>query len=186
MEKRKRGVFGPQLGKKFIFYIDDLNLPMKEKYGCINSHELVRQMIAHGGWYDLKEIQFKQIVDTHVVSSMCPAGGSRNPVTQRLLRHFFVTDFLEMNDARLRTIYGSIIEWWAQKVFDADTCGESVTEILNLTSSKIVLAAIDIYSKTRQLLLPTPSKMHYTFNLRDLSKLFQGILMVNPMTISMT
>lgn len=56
MEKRKRGVFGPQLGKKFIFYIDDLNLPMKEKYGCINSHELVRQMIAHGGWYDLKEI----------------------------------------------------------------------------------------------------------------------------------
>lgn len=42
VEKRKRGVFGPQLGKRLVFYGDDLNMPMRERYGCINSHELVR------------------------------------------------------------------------------------------------------------------------------------------------
>ena len=56
LEKRRRGIFGPPASKKYIFYIDDLNLPMKERYGCINSHELIRQMIAHDGWYDLKEL----------------------------------------------------------------------------------------------------------------------------------
>lgn len=43
---------------------------MKERYGCINSHELLRQLISHGGWFDLKEIVFKTIIDTTVVSSM--------------------------------------------------------------------------------------------------------------------
>lgn len=106
VEKRKRGVFGPHLGKRLVFYGDDLNMPMKERYGCINSHELVRQMIAHGGWYDLKELYFKQIIDTYCISSMCPAGGARNPVTQRLVRHFVVQNFLEMDAELLNNIFG--------------------------------------------------------------------------------
>eukprot|EP00605_Chrysophyceae_sp_TOSAG23-4_P000859 GSChrysophyteH1.ASY1.ANO1.950.1 assembled CDS len=39
---------------------------------------------------------------------------------------------------------------------------------------------VDIYMRIQKELLPTPSKSHYTFNLRDLSKVFQGLLMVHP------
>ena len=42
----------------------------------------------------------------------------------------------------------------------------------------IVSATVDIYQAIKRDLLPTPAKSHYTYNMRDLSKVFQGISMV--------
>jgi hypothetical protein len=39
--------------------------------------------------------------------------------------------------------------------------------------SGVVAATIDIYNSIRAELLPTPAKSHYTYNMRDLSKVFQ-------------
>ena len=46
--------------------------------------------------------------------------------------------------------------------------------------------SIDVYNTIVVSLLPTPAKSHYTFNLRDLSKVFQGILMVDPAKIGVS
>lgn len=42
----------------------------------------------------------------------------------------------------------------------------------------VIRAQVDIYLTTINEFLPTPSKCHYTFNLRDMSKVVQGILMI--------
>lgn len=44
----------------------------------------------------------------------------------------------------------------------------------------LVNATISVYMTITSQLLPTPAKSHYTFNLRDLSKVFQGMLMAEP------
>jgi dynein heavy chain, axonemal len=48
---------------------------------------------------------------------------------------------------------------------------------LSLLTEDIVGSCVDIYLKTIVTYLPTPAKCHYTFNLRDLSKVVQGMLM---------
>ena len=45
------------------------------------------------------------------------------------------------------------------------------TEVVQL-ADKVVRATLDMYDEISKGLLPTPSKSHYTFNLRDVSKVF--------------
>ena len=75
------------------------------------------------------------------------------------------------DDNSLQRIFSSIVQWWCRK--------ESLTSISKIIP-KIINATVDIYSTLKQELKPTPEKSHYTFNLRDMSKVFGGILNAAP------
>ena len=47
----------------------------------------------------------------------------------------------------------------------------------------IINASIEFYERILVEKLPTPSKFHYTFNLRDLSKVFNGMSLVNQYNV---
>lgn len=48
---------------------------------------------------------------------------------------------------------------------------------LAIFAEYIVKSSVQIYQRAINDFLPTPTKCHYTFNLRDLSKVVQGMLM---------
>lgn len=106
---------------------------------------------------------------------MGPPGGGRNPVTARLLRHFHYIAFVEMEDESKRKIFGTILKFWIDRTVNQMEFYEPVLE-----------TTLSVYSTILKELLPTPAKTHYTFNLRDLSKVFQGILMLNPETVDVS
>ena len=43
-----------------------------------------------------------------------------------------------------------------------------------------VAATMDVYKQAMQTFLPTPTKAHYTFNLRDFARVVKGLLLIPP------
>ncbi|XP_034961986.1 dynein axonemal heavy chain 1 isoform X2 [Zootoca vivipara] len=186
LDKRRKGVFGPPLGRYFIFFIDDLNMPALETYGAQPPIELLRQWMDHNGWYDRKQIgTFKKLVDINFVGAMGPPGGGRNAISPRLTRHFNYLSFTELEDSSKKKIFSTILDSWMAGRLGEVCYREPVPgcpQVQDL-SEPLVDATIRVYSTITSQLLPTPAKSHYTFNLRDLSKVFQGMLMAEPAKI---
>ncbi|XP_045521817.1 dynein axonemal heavy chain 1-like [Pieris brassicae] len=170
LERRRRGVFGPPPTKRQVFFIDDLNMPALEVYGAQPPIELLRQFMDFSGWYDRTSIgDFKTLIDVGIVAAMGPPGGGRNPVTMRLMRHFHYVSFTEMEYNSKYCIFSTILKSWTRNL-----------EKVSVRENPFLKGSIEIFNSLVEELLPTPTKSHYTFNLRDLSKVFQGILMMDP------
>jgi dynein heavy chain, axonemal len=169
LEAKRKTLLGPPGGKKMIFFIDDLNMPQLDTYGSQPPCELLRQTIDQTGFYDTKKLIFKQVKDTKFVCACGPPGGGRNQVTPRLFRHFSMIWIPDLSANSMRTIFTAILKGFLDQ---NDSSG------LNIFAEPIIQASVEIYLKTINDFLPTPTKCHYTFNLRDLSKVIQGMLMI--------
>ncbi|QDZ24237.1 heavy chain of dynein [Chloropicon primus] len=170
LEKKRKTRFGAPPGKKFVLFVDDVNMPARETYGAQPPVELLRQFQDFKGFYDRKKLFWKDIEDTVICTACAPPGGGRQEITPRFVRHFALLNVPQPSEEVMQKIFSSI-------------CGgflEDFPPEFKGLLKPMVDSTIEIYNRISTELLPTPTKSHYTFNLRDISKVFQGILLIKP------
>ena len=165
IEKRTNVVLGPPAKKRLLVFIDDVNMPKVDTYGTQQPIAFLKLLIEHSSWYDRKDLLFKSIRDTQFLAAMAPPGGGRNALDPRFMSLFTIFNVTFPSEDSLNTIYNQILSDGYDRV----------SKDVAALSPKITSMTLDLYKSIVAALPATPAKFHYIFNLRDLSRVYEGL-----------
>ncbi|CBZ30501.1 putative dynein heavy chain [Leishmania mexicana MHOM/GT/2001/U1103] len=169
IEKRTNTVLGPPARKRLIVFVDDINMPKVDLYGTQQPIAFLKLLIESFHWYDRKDLLFKNVRDTQFVAAMAPPGGGRNALDPRFVSLFTVFNILFPEEEAIQTIYQQILAD-AYKTLPVDA--DFATTITSMT--------LQLHANLVAALPATPAKFHYIFNLRDLSRIYEGLCRATP------
>ncbi|ELU16870.1 hypothetical protein CAPTEDRAFT_116653 [Capitella teleta] len=173
--KKGRDSMGAPKGKKVLAFFDDLNMPAPEEYGAQPPLELLRQFLDLGGFFDTKKLTWKGLLDVTLIGACGPPGGGRNPVSSRLLNHFCMLALPQPSTRSLQHIYQVQLGRFLNEVDFMQDVKQCLFPLIS--------ASIGLYYRMCGCMRPTPSKTHYTFNIRDLSKVIGGLMQADESVI---
>nr|XP_061842332.1 dynein axonemal heavy chain 10-like isoform X1 [Nerophis lumbriciformis] len=166
VEKRTKEIYGPPMGKRLLVFIDDMNMPKVDSYGTQQPIALLKLLLDRGGIYDRgKELIYKTLKDLGFIAAMGKAGGGRNEVDTRFVSLFNVFSIPFPEVEALNLIYCSIIKGHTKNFED----------VVQKVCDKVTFCTLELYNSLVKDLPPTPAKFHYIFNLRDLSRVYNGL-----------
>ncbi|XP_069565682.1 dynein axonemal heavy chain 10 [Brachyistius frenatus] len=171
VEKRTKDTYGPPMGKRLLVFMDDMNMPKVDSYGTQQPIALLKLLLDRGGMYDRgKELNYKILKDLGFIAAMGKPGGGRNEVDPRFISLFSVFSIPFPTMESLELIYASIIKGHTRSFEDA----------IQKVCDKVTYCTLELYNIVIREMPPTPSKFHYIFNLRDLSRVYNGLTLTKP------
>ena len=164
IDKRSGNIFGPPMGKKMVFFIDDMNLPYVETYGTQNSIALLTQHMQYGSIFDRSDLGMrKNLNDIQYLAAMNPTAGSFE-ICERCQRHFATFAIMMPSSSDLNTIFSSLFGGHMS----------SFQPTMQELTAKIVETAIQVHDVVSSKFLPSAVRFMYNWNMRELANIFQG------------
>ncbi|CAF5025333.1 unnamed protein product [Rotaria magnacalcarata] len=170
--KKGTNLLGCQPGKWLFVFIDDLNIPQVDSFGDQPTLETLRYTLQTGSAIDAKKNQIRPISDLTFITACDSPSSGRSIPSKRLLQSFSIFALPDPAAKQLFHIYSVRLGRFL-----------NISEFpVDVRASLFVLvsACLVMYYRVSINILPTPSKVHYIFNLRDLAKLSQGIMQASP------
>ena len=156
----------PSALKHAVYFLDDLNMPQICKYGGNKVHSLLR---SHFEGTETMEIVPNRVIGYRYshslprsgvfVAAMTPSDG--HAVDRRLLRHFSTFSYGPLTVESLETIFG----------------GKMAAHYASSSSSmEVTRAAVSLHALLELGQQLSGVNFHYQFNLRQLARVFDGLL----------
>lgn len=147
-----------------------MNMPIVDEYGTQQPIALLKLLFEKGGLYDRgKDLIWKRLKDISYFAAMGVAGGGRNEVDPRFISKFVVFNLVFPTMNTLFHIYSSIVNGHLDDFEEPAKRG-----------SILIKMTLNLYNVLIVQLPPTPSKFHYIFNMRDLSRVVAGMCITKP------
>ena len=169
LEKKAGIQFGPPGNKTLIYFVDDMNMPVVDKYGTQEPIALLRCFTDYNLWYEREKLTPRRIKNCDIGACMNPTAGSF-VIDGRFQRQFATFSCQLPPASSLAIVFGSILGGHIESFDD---------EVANIAPI-LTAAASELQAGVANTFLPSAVKFHYIFNLRDIANVFGGLCRSEP------
>jgi len=171
LERKGGSRYGAPGTKRLVCFVDDTNMPSKDKYDTQSALELLRQGIDSKGWFDKQKAVAKEICGVQYVAAMNPTTGSFH-VSPRLQRHFAAFSVPPPAPATTTAMFSALL--------GGHLAAPGWDDELQRLGPKLIDATVELHKSVLNTFMPSAVRFHYLFSLREVAAVVGGLLRMTP------